>query len=286
MHIRRTATRTRLRASEALTHFSYMLLPCRHAAIGLLIALLVSGALAACGDRARRQSTAYEVTGRFPHDPTAYTQGLVLEDSVLFESTGQYGHSEIRRVDLRSGRVLASRALPADRFGEGLTLLNGRLYQLTWKAGVAYTYDAATLAPGDSFHYAGEGWGLTTDGESLIMSDGSDSLRVLSPMTFQVQRVVHVRYQDAPLYQLNELEYVDGELLANVYRSNWVLRIDPATGTVREAIDFTDLYPDRPVTAEVMNGIALAPDGRELLLTGKYWPVVFQVRIPSLHVRR
>jgi glutamine cyclotransferase len=111
------------------------------------------------------------------------------------------------------------------------------------------------------------------------MSDGSDSLRVLSPATFQPQRVLHVRYNDAPIYQLNELEYVNGEILANVYQSNWVLRIDPATGLVRKAVDFADLYPDRPASAEVMNGIALAPDGRQLLLTGKLWPILFQVRL-------
>lgn len=248
----------------------------------LLAVSLVSLGTAACrGDSGQYQSAPYEVTNRFPHDSTAYTQGLLWADSVLFESTGQYGHSDIRRVDLRSGRVLALRPLPADRFGEGLALLKGRLYQLTWKEGVAYTYDAATLAPRDSFHYAGEGWGLATDGTSLIMSDGSDSLRVLSPATFQVQRVVHVRYNGSPMYQLNELEYVNGEVLANVYQSNWVLWINPGTGTVREAIDFADLYPDRPPSAEVMNGIALAPDGRQLLLTGKLWPVLFQVRLRS-----
>jgi glutamine cyclotransferase len=258
----------------------------RHAFFFMLAALSASFVLSACGSGERHQSAAsYEVTGRFPHDPTAYTQGLVWADGILFESTGQYGHSELRRVDLRSGRVLASRPLTADRFGEGLALLKGRLYQLTWKEGVAYAYDAATLAPRDSFHYAGEGWGLATDGTSLIMSDGSDSLRILSPATFQVQRVVHVRYNGAPLYQLNELEYVNGEVLANVYQSNWVMRIDPATGTVREAIDFADLYPERPASAEVMNGIALAPDGSQLLLTGKLWPVLFQVRLgaPQSH---
>ncbi|MDQ6769925.1 MAG: glutaminyl-peptide cyclotransferase [Gemmatimonadota bacterium] len=246
-----------------------------------MTALLISLVFAACGGGERDRSASYDVTDHFPHDPTAYTQGLVWADSVLFESTGRYGHSEVRRVDLRSGRVLTSRPLTADRFGEGLSLLKGRLYQLTWKEGVAYTYDAATLAPRDSFHYAGEGWGLTTDGTSLIMSDGSDSLRVLSPATFQVQRVLHVRYNDAPIYQLNELEYVNGEVLANVYQSNWVLRIDPATGLVREAIDFTDLYQERPASAEVMNGIALAPDGRQVLLTGKLWPTLFQVRLRS-----
>lgn len=248
-------------------------------------ALVVSLVLVASACSERPAATPYEVTARLPHDPKAYTQGLLFADGVLFESTGLYGHSTIRRVDLRSGRVLASRPLAADRFGEGLALVADRLYQLTWKEGTAYTYDTATLAPRDSFRYPGEGWGLTSDGTSLIMSDGSDSLRVLSPTTFQMQRVIHVRYHGAPLYQLNELEYLDGEILANVYQSSWVLRIDPVTGTVREAIDFADLYPERPATADVMNGIALAPDGHHLLLTGKLWPVLFEVALHGDSVR-
>jgi glutamine cyclotransferase len=223
----------------------------------------------------------YAITAHFPHDSTAYTQGLLWADGVLYESTGLYGHSDVRRVDLRSGRVLASHALPASRFGEGLALFKGRLYQLTWKEQVAYTYDAATLAPRDSFHYAGEGWGLATDGTSLVMSDGSDSLRILSPETFKVQRVVHVRDQGKAIYQLNELEYVNGEVLANIYQTNLVAWIDPGTGTVRQVVDFADLYRDRAFTAEVMNGIALAPDGHQLLMTGKFWPVMFQVRMRS-----
>ncbi len=254
--------------------------------VARLTAALTILCVAACGAAERHSSARYEITARYPHDSSAYTQGLLWADGVLFESTGLNGRSDVRRVDLRSGRVLASRPVPADRFGEGLALLKGRLYQLTWKAGVAYTYDANTLAPRDSFSYPGEGWGLATDGTSLIMSDGSDSLRVLSPQTFRVQRVVHVHYNGAPLYQLNELEYVNGELLANVYESNWVLRIDPVTGDVRETIDFSDLYPDRPPSAEVMNGIALAPDGKQLLLTGKFWPVLFQVRLNAPQPRR
>ena len=246
---------------------------------GVLTTLVVTLGIMACAGNEPHQPAAYEVTARYPHDSSAYTQGLVQSNGVLLESTGLYGHSDLRRVDLKSGRVLASTPLAADRFGEGLALLNSRLYQLTWKAGVGYIYDAATLAPVDSFHYAGEGWGLTTDGTNLIMSDGSDSLRFMSPATFQVLRAVHVVYQNAPIYQLNELEYVNGEVLANVYQSNWVLRIDPVTGLVRQAIDFADLYPNRPPTADVMNGIALAPDGHQLLLTGKLWPVMFQVRL-------
>lgn len=239
-------------------------------------------ALSACRGAGHARPARYDVTARYPHDPGAYTEGLVRGDSALFESTGLNAGSDVRRVDLKTGRVLASRALAANRFGEGLTLLRGRLYQLTWKDSVAYTYDPATLAPGDSFHYAGEGWGLTTDGTHLFMSDGSDSLRVYSP-TFQLQRVVHVRFHDSPLQQVNELEYVGGEILANVYRTNWVMRIDPATGVASEAIDFGDLYPDRPVSADVMNGIAIAPDGQQLLLTGKQWPVLFQVRLRPTH---
>ena len=249
-----------------------------------LTAAWLSIVAAACGEG--NASTVYDVTDRFPHDSMAYTQGLLWGDSVLYESTGLYGRSSVRRVDLRSGRVLASRSLPASEFGEGLALLHGRLYQLTWKNGKAYTYDAATLAPRDSFRYPGDGWGLTTDGTSLIMSDGSVSLRFLSPATFQVQRIVHVRRDGAPLTQLNELEYVKGEVLANVYETNWVARIDPATGAVRQMIDFSDLYPKRSASAEVMNGIALAPDGQQLLLTGKQWPVMFQVRLASPQIHR
>jgi len=244
--------------------------------------LAVGLVLSACRGSERARSARYDVTARYPHDPGAYTEGLVWGDGALYESTGLNAQSDVRRVDLKTGRVLASRALAANRFGEGLTLLHGRLFQLTWKDGVAYTYDPATLAPGDSFHYAGEGWGLTTDGTNLIMSDGSDSLRVYSP-GFELLRAIHVRYHDTPLEQVNELEYVGGEILANVYRTNWVMRIDPATGVAREAIDFGDLYPDRPVSADVMNGIAIAPDGQQLLLTGKQWPVLLQV---TLHAAR
>lgn len=232
-----------------------------------------------CGHADQGASRGFDVTTTFPHDSIAYTQGLLWADSVLFESTGLYGHSEVRRVDLRSGRVLASRALPADRFGEGLALLHGRIYQLTWQSGVAYTYDPTSLAPGDSLRYAGEGWGLATDGTSLFMSDGSDSIRILAPTTFAVDRIIHVRYKGAPLRQLNELEFAGGDLLANVYQTNWILRIDPQTGDVRELLDFADLYSSRPLTAEVMNGIAIAPDGHDLLLTGKMWPTLFEVHL-------
>ena len=245
-----------------------------HRSPALLTALLAIG-LSGCD----AEPASFEVTARFSHDPTAYTQGLVWSNGVLYESTGRYGYSQIRRVDLNTGRVLEARSLAADRFGEGLALLNGLLYQLTWESGVAYVLDAETLALRDSIKYPGQGWGLATDGTSLIMSDGSDSLRIVSPQTFAVERVVKVRLNGSPLVKINELEYINGEILANVYETNWVVRIDPATGEVRETIDFAQLFPDRPGTAEVMNGIAVAPDSGQLLLTGKLWPTMFQVRL-------
>lgn len=245
-----------------------------HRFSALLTALLAIG-LSGCD----AEPASFEVTARYSHDPSAYTQGLVWSNGVLFESTGRYGYSQIRRVDLKTGRVLEARSLAADRFGEGLALLNGLLYQLTWESGVAYVLDAETLALRDSIKYPGQGWGLATDGTSLIMSDGSDSLRIVSPQTFALERVVKVRLNGSPLVKINELEYVNGEILANVYETNWVVRIDPATGEVRETIDFAQLFPDRPGTAEVMNGIAVAPDSGQLLLTGKLWPTMFQVRL-------
>lgn len=245
------------------------------------ITVLFTVAVVACGGGDRRASGRFDVTARYPHDSGAYTQGLFWSDSVLFESTGKYGRSDVRRVDLSTGRVLAKHQLASNRFGEGLALAGGRLYQLTWESGIAYVYDPATLALVDSIPYPGQGWGLTTDGKQLVMSDGSDSLRFLDPPTFRVERVVHARYNGQPIQKLNELELVNGEILANVYESNWIVRIDPATGNVRETLDFDDLYPKRAGYAEVMNGISLAPDGKQLLLTGKMWPVMFAVRLRS-----
>lgn len=241
--------------------------------------LLLALALAACPGGEAAAPADFEVTARFPHDPAAYTQGLVWQDGQFYESTGRYGYSELRRVELATGRVLAARALPADRFGEGLALLGGRLYQLTWESGVAYVYDAATLAPLDSFRYEGQGWGLATDGRSLWMSDGSDSLRVLDPATFATRRTVKARLNGQPLVRINELEWVDGALLANVYETDKIVRIDPASGDVTRVYDLAGLYPDRPPEVDVLNGIARAPAAGELLLTGKYWPTVYQVRL-------
>jgi glutamine cyclotransferase len=235
--------------------------------------------LLACACAGQEGAADFEVTATFAHDDAAYTQGLIAVDSVLIESTGRYGASDVRRVHASTGRVLSRRPLAATEFGEGLALHEGRLYQLTWKEGTAYVYDAETLAPLDTFRYAGEGWGLASDGQRLYMSDGSDSIRVLVPATFAVERVFRVTHQGVPLSQLNELEFFGGALLANVFGSNWIAEIDPVSGSVVRLLDFAGLYPRRPPGVEVMNGIAVTPDGTQLLLTGKLWPSVFQVRV-------
>lgn len=225
----------------------------------------------------------YRILDRYTHDTTAYTQGLVYEGGSLYESTGQYGRSTLRRVDLQTGEVEQSVTLPRDRFGEGLALLDGRLYQLTWKAGIAYVYDAATLALTDSASYEGEGWGLTTDGTSLIMSDGTSRLRFLDPATFQVTRTLEVRFSSqSPVKSLNELEYIGGELFANVYQSDWILRIDPTSGIVKEVVDLVGIMPgyDAASTEEyVLNGIAYDHDTGHLLVTGKQWPLLFRIAL-------
>jgi glutamine cyclotransferase len=229
----------------------------------------------------RRASGGFTVVRRFPHDTSAYTQGLLYAGGVLFESTGLYGQSQVRRVELATGRVLTAVSLPADHFGEGLALLGSRLYQLTWKEQVGYVYDAATLARVDSFTYHGQGWGLTTDGSSLIMSDGTATLRFLDPGSFRVSREVTVRDGTSPLLWVNELEYVGGDLFANIYQSDWVVRIDPGTGQVREWLDLAGLLPARERTpgTEVLNGIAFDQDTGNLLVTGKRWPAIFELHL-------
>jgi len=223
----------------------------------------------------------YRLVAEWPHDTAAYTQGLLLAGGQLFESDGEYGVSQVRRVDVRTGRTLARAGLPANRFGEGLALLNGKLYELTWKAQVGYVYDTASLARIDSFHYAGEGWGLATDGASLIMSNGGPTLQWLDPETYRVIRVDTVHEGTAPLQMLNELEYVHGAVYANVYQSDWIVRIDPATGTVLQWYDFGGILPasKRTPRTDVLNGIAYNPADSTFLITGKRWPLLFAVRL-------
>ncbi len=220
----------------------------------------------------------------YPHDPQAFTQGLLWSDGRLYESTGRFGQSSLREVTLETGEVVRKVDLAEQYFAEGLALLGDRLYQLTWQNGLGFIYDRATFAKVDSFAYQGEGWGLTTDGTSLILSDGSSALRFIDPKTFAVTRTVEVKDGERYVEQLNELEWVKGEVWANVWHQDLIARIDPATGVVKGWLDVAQLLPDaRTRDAEaVPNGIAYDPAGDRLFLTGKLWPVLFEVSVPGI----
>ncbi|HEV7991307.1 MAG TPA: glutaminyl-peptide cyclotransferase [Gemmatimonadaceae bacterium] len=219
---------------------------------------------------------------RWPHDTAAYTQGLLVHDGRLLESTGIKGRSDVREVDEHSGRVLRRTELPGTEFGEGIAVLGERLYQLTWESGRGRVYDVRTLTPVDSFRYEGEGWGLASDGAALYLSDGTSSIRVIDPAGFRVSRTIKVTEAGKPVYALNELEWVRGELWANVYQTDFVARIDPASGQVVGWIDLARLLTpeergDVARRGGVANGIAFDPAAGALLVTGKYWPYLIQL---------
>jgi glutamine cyclotransferase len=250
----------------------------------MLTALLVLPAALACqspGGDVRANGARLEIVRRLQHDPTAYTQGLVFDNGGFLESTGVRGQSTLRRVVLETGEVVLRVNMPEDRFAEGIAVIGDRIYQLTWTSGVGYTYDRETLAPLDSFQYSGEGWGLTTDGTSLMLSDGSANIDFLDPATFAVTKSITVRSDGSPLSAINELEWIRGEIWANVYQSNWIVRINPETGEVLRWIDASELVPPekRGNADDVLNGIAHDPEGDRLYVTGKRWNVLYEVRV-------
>jgi glutaminyl-peptide cyclotransferase len=216
------------------------------------------------------------VLDEYPHDPGAFTEGLLLaEPDVLYESTGHEGESTVRRVQLTTGQVLASVDLDAGYFGEGLALVAGRLVQLTWKAGTAFVYEEVDLSEVGAFTYEGEAWGLCLLGDQLVQSDGTDLLRFRNPVDFEVTATVEVTEEGRSLGFLNELECVDGAVWANVWQTNRIVQIDPASGRVVASVDASSL--DRPAAADVLNGIAYDPADGTFLLTGKYWPTLYRV---------
>lgn len=219
---------------------------------------------------------------RLPHDRQAFTQGLVWHEGHLYESTGGYGTSTLRRVNPASGRVLALYRLAPNLFGEGLAVVGHELFQLTWKANRLLVYDRQRLTPVRSLAYPYEGWGATWNGRDLIVSDGSALLRFLDPATLALRRSVVVHDGAAPVPLVNELEWVEGELLANVYGKPHIARIDPTSGTVRGWLDLTPLIPEdsRDDPEAVANGIAYDPQRRVLYVTGKRWPVLFRLAWP------
>ncbi len=226
----------------------------------------------------------YNVIASYPHDPGAYTQGLVYRQGVMYESTGLYGASSVRIVDLETGQVKLSRELPETYFAEGLALSDGRLFQLTWKEQTGFIYNPENLESTGDFAYSTEGWGLTEDGQRLIMSDGTERLFWLDAHDQSVTASVQVSSQGRPVTQLNELEYVNGEVWANVYQTSCIARIDPGSGRVTGWIDISGLLsPEELVSAEVPNGIAYDPLRRRLFVTGKFWPRLFEIEITPAH---
>jgi len=222
----------------------------------------------------------YEIVNTYPHDPAAFTQGLIYRDGVLIESTGRHP-SSVRRVRLEDGVVLEKTELPVEYFGEGLTDWADRVLTLTWQGGAGFIWDADDLDPAGTWTYEGEGWGLTRDATRIILSDGSSTLRFFDPATLTQTGSVPVTYRGRPVTKLNELEFIDGEVFANVWQTNFILRIDPASGVVRGVIDLTGLLTD-PVANpndDVLNGIAWDAAGRRLFVTGKNWPKLFEIRL-------
>lgn len=220
----------------------------------------------------------FEIVAEYPHDPDAFTQGLTFDRGELFEGTGRNGASSLRRVDLESGEILQRRNIGARFFGEGITVLGSRIYQLTWQSHIGFVYDRDSFEQLRTFFLPGEGWGLTDDGEQLIVSDGTATLRFLDPETFSEKRRVTVTDAGAPLARLNELEYIDGQVWANVWYSNLIVRIDPDSGAVTAKVDLSSLNQQRQQD-DVLNGIAWDEESRRLFVTGKLWPRLYEIRL-------
>ena len=225
----------------------------------------------------------YNVVNTYPHDRTASTQGLVFENGVLYEGTGLRGRSTLRRVELESGDILQTRELPPQFFGEGVTIYGNKIIQLTWQSNVGFVYDKETFALLQEFNYPTEGWGITHDGKRLIMSDGTSALHFLDPETFEEIGRIEVRDNDSPVTRLNELEYVQGEIYANVWQTDCIAKIAPLTGQVMGWIELEGLLSpeDRSERVDVLNGIAYDDKNDRLFVTGKLWPKLFEIELIS-----
>ena len=229
----------------------------------------------------------YRVVRSYPHDPAAFTEGLFFHNGQLFESAGLEGHSWVRRVDLATGRALQQATLPPQYFGEGSLVWGNRLIQLTWRSQIGFVFDLRTFRPISTFGYRGEGWALTTDGRRIIMSDGTPDLRFLDPVTLQETGRLRVTDEGRPVARLNELEWVNGEIFANIWETDRIARINPRTGQVTGWIDLTGLLPPEQRAGrqvDVLNGIAW--DGRRLFVTGKLWPRLYQIELTPPGRRR
>jgi glutaminyl-peptide cyclotransferase len=223
----------------------------------------------------------YRVVQTFPHDKQAFTQGLLYLDGYLYEGSGQPHQSSIRKVKLETGEVVQKRELEGEYFGEGIAVYQDRLFQLTWQGEKGFIYDLATFTPKGEFPYHGEGWGLTSDEHRLIMSDGTSRLRFLDPGSLQELGRIPVMGDSGPVSQLNELEWIQGEIWANIWKEDRIARINPTTGKVTGWIDMRGLLPlaEHPDPDDVLNGIAYDAKGSRIFVTGKRWPKLFEIQV-------
>ena len=230
----------------------------------------------------------YRIVNRYPHNIASFTQGLEFHEGVLYEGTGRNGRSMLSKLDLVSGEVLQSKRLASRYFGEGISIVGQRIFQLTWQSNIVFVYDLETFDTLTSFYHPTEGWGLTWNGEQLILSDGSATLQFIDPDTFQVQRKVEVTLEGRPIRNLNELEYINGEVWANVWMTNEIVRVDPATGNINSVVNLTGLMQETTTGGSdgVLNGIAWlpgeAPETGRLFVTGKLWADLFEIELAPL----
>lgn len=223
----------------------------------------------------------YKVKNSFPHSMTSYTQGLYWHEGYLWESTGEFGRSAFLKVDLESGNILHNIPLEDKYFGEGAALLNNKIYQLTWMNQMAFVYDAESLEKIDEFKYQGEGWGITTDGEKLYMSNGTHEIYILNPNDFSREATIDVRMNNRRVREINELEWIDGKIWANIFMSDLIIIINPSSGVVEGVVDLDGILPEseQHPNTDVLNGIAYDKEGNRIFVTGKNWSKLFEIEI-------
>jgi glutamine cyclotransferase len=232
------------------------------------------------------QPIAYNIVNTFPHDTSSFTQGLQWYDNTLYEGTGNFGKSKLMKVDLKTGNPTGQVKLKDVYFGEGITILKDTLYQITWQQKTCFVYDAKTLKQIKTLSYETDGWGITNDGTHLIMSDGSNNIYYRDPATFKTLKIVGVTDNNGPVANINELEFVDGFIYANIWETNYIIKIDPANGHVVGRMDLTGVLeqaakqsPDPYTKGNVLNGIAYDAAKKSFYITGKLWPVLFEVKL-------
>ena len=223
----------------------------------------------------------YRIVHSYPHDATSFTQGLFWDEGHLYEATGQYGRSRVARLDLKTGKALAQAKLPPDQFGEGITRWGDQIIGVTWQGGVGNRWSIKDLKSVGTFRYQGEGWGLTMVGDALVLSDGTPDLRFLDPATMKEQKRVTVRFAGRPITMINELETIDGQIWANIWMTDFIVRIDPATGNIVSLVDLSGLKADAGASGSdsVLNGIAWDAKKKRLFVTGKYWPKLYEIAL-------